>query len=194
MVLVLLLLNLYERIAEYVQLQSSNEFKRSRNMEEYAVRPALSGLVATSAMSSVLGIARKMGLLGTPPPKRITASALRKMGHSPSSAPTPLFRATWIAAHLGYGAFCGVLYHPVRRSIHLHRYLSGLAFGLFVWAASYLGMLPALGLYPRADRDKNARTASMIVGHIVFGIALAESNARLSAEVHGRDRGSRSDV
>lgn len=163
-------------------------------MEEYAVRPALSGLIATSAMSAVLGIARKMGLLGTPPPKRITASALRKMGRSPRRAHTPLFRAAWVAAHLGYGAFCGVLYHPVRRFIHVHRYLSGLAFGLLVWAARYLGMLPALGLYPRADRDKNSRTASMIAGHIVFGIALAESDARLSAEEKGRDRGSRSDV
>lgn len=70
-----------------------------------------------------------------------------------------------------------------------------------VWRSGYpygrqatLGCCRPLGCTRGHDRDKNARTASMIVGHIVFGIALAESDARLSAEEHGRDRGSRSDV
>lgn len=163
-------------------------------MEEYAVRPAISGLIATSAMSAVLAVTRKVGLLGTPPPKRITASAFRKIGLSPRRTPNPLFHAAWIAAHLAYGAFCGVLYHPVGRFIHVHRYLRGLAFGLLVWAASYLGALPALGLYPRPNRDRNSRTASMIAGHIVFGITLAESDARLSPHRTGPDKGSKSDV
>jgi hypothetical protein len=50
-----------------------------------------------------------MGLLQTPPPKQITKKFGRKgLGSDPESLPEPAFHATWLAAHLRYGAACTV--------------------------------------------------------------------------------------
>jgi hypothetical protein len=41
-----------------------------------------------------------------------------------------------------------------------------------VWAASYLGLLPALRLLPPATNHPRHRTALMIAAHLVWGSAL----------------------
>jgi uncharacterized membrane protein YagU involved in acid resistance len=49
---------------------------------------------------------------------------------------------------------------------------AGISFGLLVWAISYLGLLPALGLYPSPRKDTGRRTAIMVLAHIVWGAML----------------------
>src|SRR5437588_12879783 len=51
-----------------------------------------------------------------------------------------------LVSHLGYGATMGVLYTPVARKLPLPASLKGILFGLLVWAGSYLGLLPLLGM------------------------------------------------
>jgi hypothetical protein len=48
-----------------------------------------------------------------------------------------------------------------------------MAYGLGVWAVSYLGYLPALGIRKSAKEDTPQRSAMMIVAHLVWGAALA---------------------
>jgi hypothetical protein len=50
--------------------------------------------------------------------------------------------------------------------------LAGTLYGLVVWGASYLGLVPALGLLSPATRHPRRRNALMIAAHLVWGAAL----------------------
>lgn len=74
---------------------------------------------------------------------------------------------TW-ASHFGYGAGMGALYAPLAEKIPLSPPLGGIAFGLAVWAGSYLGLLPAMNvLHPEEESPR--RHALMIAAHVVWG-------------------------
>lgn len=80
--------------------------------------------------------------------------------------------AVAVACHYGYGAAAGALYGaltPPRASGPAR----GVVFGLALWAASYLGWLPALQILRPATQHPPRRTASMIASHILWGLALA---------------------
>ena len=47
--------------------------------------------------------------------------------------------------------------------------LGRVGFGFAVWLLSYMGWLPAVGLFGPATRDTNARNALMIAAHLVWG-------------------------
>ena len=49
----------------------------------------------------------------------------------------------------------------------------GIAFGLGVWTASYLGLLPALGILKPATQHPLRRNLLMIGAHVVWGASLA---------------------
>jgi uncharacterized membrane protein YagU involved in acid resistance len=105
------------------------------------------------------------------PPRQITVRATRKLGirshldHSETSALSVL-------AHFGYGTATGTLYAPLARRIPGPPIAGGIAYGLFVWAASYLGLLPALGLLTPATKHPAQRNVLMIVAHIIWGATL----------------------
>lgn len=75
-----------------------------------------------------------------------------------------------LAAHFGYGAACGALLALIapRGPAAVP---AGIAFGLGVWASSYLGVLPALGIRHHAKHDPAARSGLMITAHMVWGAA-----------------------
>lgn len=50
--------------------------------------------------------------------------------------------------------------------------LAGTAYGLAIWAGSYLGWFPALKILPSATRDSLGRNTLMIAAHFVWGSAL----------------------
>jgi hypothetical protein len=50
---------------------------------------------------------------------------------------------------------------------------SAVAFGLVVWAASYAGWIPALGIMEPPGRDRPGRPTAMVVSHALFGLVLA---------------------
>jgi hypothetical protein len=132
------------------------------------VQGAGAGTLATIPMTAVMIGAERLGLLGTPPPAKITDAALDKA----EVAAPPAERRLWTAvAHFGFGAATGALYavlRPGRRS-PARAALEGMAFGTAVWGASYAGWIPALGILPSPIRDRKDRQLSMIVAHWVFG-------------------------
>ena len=147
-------------------------------------RGALAGLTGTGMMTLAIAAARAAGLLRTPPPAEITARAQEKaadtMGARPRAAGPP-FEAGWLAAHFAYGAACGVGYALIRPLVPAPPVGIGLAYGGAVWGLSYLGLMPALGLYPWPDDDSRSRMAATIAAHAVFGVATAEAERRLAA-------------
>jgi hypothetical protein len=79
--------------------------------------------------------------------------------------------ALTLAGHFGYGATCGALFGLVAPRNPVAAVTAGVAFGLTVWTASYLGWLPATGVRHHPKHDPPARTGLMIAAHIVYGAA-----------------------
>ena len=105
------------------------------------------------------------------PPRIITMKAAeavdlkKEMGEDERTAAA-------LISHFAYGATVGALYAPVARKIPLAPPLAGACYGLAVWAGSYLGLLPALGVLKPATEHPVRRTALMIAAHLVWGAAL----------------------
>src|SRR5438105_1259415 len=110
------------------------------------IRGSIAGVIATIPMTIVIAAGRAAGLLQTPPPEQITARAEREAGVHPASLSDQSFHASWLAAHLGFGAGVGVVFSLVRGVLPGPRPAGGVIYGLLVWAATYAGVLPSLGL------------------------------------------------
>lgn len=128
---------------------------------------AASGIAATAVMTVGLAGAKAVGLLGEPPPRKLTRRILGRLGVRLGRT---TLDATTLLSHFGYGAACGALYGVgVRRRAGVG---SGALFGLAVWAASYKAWIPALGLMPPPAFDRPGRPTVMALAHLLFGGAL----------------------
>lgn len=148
----------------------------------WLVRGGLDGLVAAGAHTAVMYAGKATGLLQTPPPKEITHRAGEETGAHPRKEGEGAFTLSWLGAHVGFGVICGVVFTILRRLIPGRTLFPGIVFGLGVWGVSYLGVLPALGLYPDPAEDSDSRTAVMIAAHIAFGLTAATTDNRLRGE------------
>ncbi len=138
------------------------------------MRPMVSGmgagLAATIAMSAVMFASKRAGFMGRLPPKRITEGLLDRL-RIRRSEETDTIATT--AAHLGYGAVFGGLFGLLRKRFSpSHSVPWGLTFAATLWAASYLGWVPALALMPHPKKDRPDRPASMLAAHLVYGAVL----------------------
>lgn len=121
---------------------------------------ALAGLVATAPMTLTM-----RALWETlPEPERYPAPPREIVDRTTGGGAT----AT-LLSHFAYGGFCGALFAASGR----RRVRDGVAFGLGVWCASYLGLLPGLGVLKPAWTYPLRRNAMMLVAHVVWGAATA---------------------
>ena len=104
------------------------------------------------------------------PPREITASAAEAAGVLDRMSRSQLRSAT-LLSHFGYGAATGAIYGGCVRQL-MPGAAGSVTYSLAVWAGSYLGWLPAAGLFRGADREPVARNALMIAAHVVWGLAL----------------------
>ncbi len=126
------------------------------------------GAIATAAMSAVMVAGDKAGFLGEPPPTTITREALRD-----ADADHPATIAIVApAAHLAFGALGGALFVVLRRLLPGPGWLLGILYGLAIWAVSYRGWIPALGILPPPEHDRPGRPAVMVAAHVVYGLML----------------------
>lgn len=135
---------------------------------------AAAGLVATVPMTVAM-TAMHRGLPASQryvlPPRRITMRAARKAGvkhHLDESER----RAATMVSHFGYGGGAGALFGMVSPRDPLRAVAAGMGFGVLVWAVSYLGLMPALGLHPPATKEPAGRNGLMIGAHLVWGATL----------------------
>ena len=156
-----------------------------RTLLRDAARGAVAGAAATGPMSAVMLTAGRLGLMGTQPPRRVTDAALDAAG-VPASGPAR--DAVTAVTHTGFGALAGVPFavvllaaarrrRPPRTPATLPAAAAGVAYGLGVWASAYLGWVPALGILPRADRDRPDRPVAMVLAHVVYGAVLGAAAA-----------------
>jgi putative membrane protein len=118
------------------------------------------------------------------PPRRITMNVARTFGVKHQLDETER-KALTLAAHFGYGSAMGGLFALIAPRLdraggtRIPRVASGVGWGLIVWAGSYLGVLPALGLHEPATRHPARRNVLMILAHVVWGATLGLLTAAL---------------
>jgi len=154
---------------------------------------ALSGLAATAPMTGAMKLGhrrlawRERYAL---PPRQITMRVARTVGVQKHLDQEQRTGAT-LAAHYGYGATMGAVYGATLGTAAEDSPAStigkGAAFGMGVWAGSYLGLLPALGLHESATEHPWRRNLLMIGAHVVWGMSLASLFKALHRTVPARE-------
>ncbi len=131
------------------------------------------GAVATVAMSAFMLATKKV--LGEPPPRKLGRFMGRLTGDLFPSKTKQNVLATvgHFGIGMGAGGVFGTLAPQIRRVLPLP--VAGAVFGTMVWAAGYLGVMPALGLMPMPKHDRPGRPLAMIVAHWIYGTVLAAS-------------------
>jgi hypothetical protein len=135
------------------------------------------GVAATGPMSAIMvAIHRRLpaGERYPLPPREITMKAIERVPGGREIDPATRSALTWLA-HFGYGGAAGALYAGAN-AVAVGSQKSterGLLFGLLVWAVSYLGLLPGLGVLKPVTEHPVRRSGLMIVAHLAWGLILA---------------------
>jgi hypothetical protein len=135
---------------------------------------SLAGLAATAPMTGfMLAVERVLCPTAKPlPNKQVVANTARKVGIRPLDRTTRNL-AGWIS-HFAYGAATGTAYGLLPRQTQLATTAAqGAVLGMGVWAAGYLGWLPAAGILPPATEQPPRRNVSLIASHLVWGMTTA---------------------
>lgn len=103
------------------------------------------------------------------PPRPLTMRILGGAGLPWRDLPEPARLALVLASHYGYGAAAGALFPAFRRLAGGRAVPAGAAYGMLVWALSYLGWVPAARLLPPATRWPPGLVALMLGVHGVWG-------------------------
>jgi uncharacterized membrane protein YagU involved in acid resistance len=148
-----------------------------------ALRGAVAGFAATAPMTVVME-ALRTALPAEQhrrmPPREVVDRTIDKTVEQTGQG-AELDRKDRIAlatvAHFAFGAAAGALYGVLvdsRRSSAL----TGVVYGLGVWAVAYGVGLPSLGLHPAAARDTTDRNEVLVASHVVWGAVLGRLSYR----------------
>lgn len=135
----------------------------------------LAGFIATVPMTIFMLLTQRLLPRGQryDLPPEIIVKELAHRAHIKQHMNKPQILAATLVSHFGYGATMGLLYPPLSKKLSLPTVFKGAIFGLFIWAASYLGLLPLLGLSEKAPREPARRNLMMIAAHLIWGSSLA---------------------
>ncbi|MDQ2785815.1 MAG: DUF1440 domain-containing protein [Chloroflexota bacterium] len=139
---------------------------------------AFGGTVGTVAMSACMLAAGKAGLIGEHPPDTIAGATLDAVGVRQQDEGVQDTLA--ILLHFGFGISCGALFGVLHRRLpfRVPAALHGMVFAAIIWATSYQGWIPALGIMPPASKDRPDRPRVMLLAHLVYGALLGATVAR----------------
>lgn len=134
------------------------------------IRGALAGALATLAMSVVMLTAGRLRIMGAQPPEEIVERGAEAADLHPTETEENVAASM---AHVAFGAVAGVIFALLHRIVRPPApEIMALPWALVVWAVSYLGWVPALGILPPAPKDRPGRAWTMLAAHLVFGLAL----------------------
>jgi hypothetical protein len=154
---------------------------------------AAAGAIATLPMTAVMeGVRRTLPRSEQDPipPRQITERAAESAGIADDMTDRQKDAAT-AAAHLGFGAGAGALYGLLGRLLPGGPAAGGVGYGLAVWASSYLGWLPATGLYKHPRDEPAGRHAKTILSHAVWGACLGLLHRQFAGQTDRRSVGDR---
>jgi ammonia channel protein AmtB len=128
------------------------------------LRGLLAGLVATIPMSLFFSAAQSAGFLGQLPPRRVVASVSPQLRESDQLPVATI-------AHYLIGGSGGVAYGIVTKA-SARGPVSGLLWGLVVWAIGYEFVMPRAAEMPLAHHDDRRRAGAILIAHLVYGCVL----------------------
>jgi hypothetical protein len=143
---------------------------------------ALAGFAAVGPMTALMEAAGRLLPREEQeplPPRQITERVAERVGAEDDMTEEQTAAAT-MAGHFGYGTGSGAGYGALAPHLPGPPVARGVAFALGLWTASYLGWLPAAGLYRPATRDSAGRNALMIAAHVLWGAILGRVEAELA--------------
>lgn len=160
-------------------------YAKEVSLAQALLQGAIAGFVATLPMS-VFMLTTKRFLPKRHqyalPPEIITEELAQRL-HVRWHMNKMQVEATTVVSHFGYGAAMGMLYSASGKNIPLPSPIKGVLFGLIVWAASYLGLLPLIGMSESGQREPGRRNLLMIAAHVVWGVTLGLVAGVLSEKV-----------
>ena len=112
------------------------------------------------------------------PPREVVDSAVEQTGVDHEVDRDGRILLTTLA-HFAFGAAAGAVYGGISKSRRkrMDGYtaaMSGIAYGLGVWAVAYGVVLPSLGLHRAATDDTKDRNEVLIASHAVWGAVLGK--------------------
>jgi|SRR5690606_3071357 len=135
---------------------------------------AIAGAIATTPMTLVMTYLHKR-LPSTKKnalaPRTITKELSDKTGIDKMMNEKGIVNATMIS-HFSYGAISGAMATPLLTKVTNAKVIAGMGFGLALWGGSYLGWLPASGLYRNATKEPRERNSLYIASHLAWGAFL----------------------
>lgn len=144
------------------------------------VRGAIAGTIATIPMTLVMvTLFRRLPAdqRYPLPPRLLMENFSARTGKFNPGEDAALTHAT-LAAHFAYGAVTGAMY-PALETPRQPNMMAGVGYSVGIWAASYLGWIPAVKLLDPATRHPARRNMLMLAAHVVWGAALARISAAL---------------
>jgi len=138
------------------------------------LKGALAGFLGTAPMTVFMLATQRFLPKGQQyelPPELIIKDLARRAHVRQHINKVQILAAT-LVSHFGYGAVTGALYSPLAKKLPLPGFVKGILFGFVVWAASYLGLLPLLGISESAHKEPVRRNLMMIAAHLVWGSAM----------------------
>jgi uncharacterized membrane protein YagU involved in acid resistance len=84
-------------------------------------------------------------------------------------------RPVGMTTHLTYGSLWGVLYGILQASYRLPPRLFGALYGAAVYGVGPAFLVPAMKLMRPPQEEPALRTSMLLLGHLVYGVALAEA-------------------
>ncbi|MGA2233737.1 MAG: DUF1440 domain-containing protein [Tepidisphaeraceae bacterium] len=121
------------------------------------------------------------------PGEYVAAKVVRagRLSHALSQFLQP---AAALTAHTTYGIACGLLYVVIRGPKRYRSALGeGIALGAAVYAAGYLGWLPALGLQRPVWKQKFPEVFGEIFRHLAYGVATTAAGGLLIKTSNGEE-------
>jgi uncharacterized membrane protein YagU involved in acid resistance len=121
------------------------------------------------------------------PPREITEKVTEQTGLKEGLDKGDTVALTYLA-HFGYGTAAGLIYGVVAPVLPGPAWAKGMTFGVAVWAASYLGLLPSLDILRPATEHPAERNELMIASHLIWGATLGAITTQLLATPHASGR------
>jgi hypothetical protein len=170
---------------------SGSQQRHRQDMRRWVVAGAVGGVVGGIAMTVLMTKVAPHVLPADarpnkPAPRKVVEWGERQVG-KPQALPQRPEKAAALATHLAYSAATGAGYGLARHALgstaqRVPTPAAGVLFGLVVWAVSFEGFLPLLGVMPRTTEHAPKRWPAPLMGHSVFGAV----TALVASALHGR--------
>jgi len=144
-------------------------FKR-RGLPQRVALGAVAGAAATMVMQAMMMTSGKFLPESKPPMKQDPAKFM--LDKVPVELPEAVRPWAEKSLQLGYGMTSGAVYGALRAR-RGSPVFDGALLGIGVWAAGYLGWLPAADLMPPITEHEPQQIAVPFVQHALFGVAVA---------------------